>query len=182
MWESAVARCCKLNRRCRTTSTKTTRATRGSLAAKRRQKGLLVSAAVVIAVPPRDTEAKSSHTSQNPDFAAIFGIIKPGVPVLNGSNCANEHFSGTFWQPDIANQVRLVLHTGAYWLMLRLRDAIPMPQPPARAQFATLPTRLIKIGARIAETASRVRIAFAAAHPEAALFASLARSLYPAGP
>jgi len=22
------------------------------------------------------------------------------VPVLNGSNCANEHFSGTFWQPD----------------------------------------------------------------------------------
>jgi len=34
--------------------------------------------------------------------------------------------------------------------------------------------RLIKIGARIAETASRVRIALAAAHPEAALFASLA--------
>jgi hypothetical protein len=78
--------------------------------------------------------------------------------------------------------VRLVLHTGAYWLMLGLRDAIPAPQPLARAEFATLRMRLIKIGARIAETASRVRIAFAAAHPEAALFASLARSLYPAGP
>ena len=27
----------------------------------------------------------------------------------------------------LANQVRLVLHTGAYWLMLKLRDAIPRP-------------------------------------------------------
>jgi hypothetical protein len=42
--------------------------------------------------------------------------------------------------------------------------------------------RLIKIGARIAETASRVRIAFVAARPEAVLFASLARCLQPAGP
>ena len=81
-----------------------------------------------------------------------------------------------------ANQVRLVLHTRAYWLMLGLRDAIPKPQPLARAEFTTLRIRLIKIGARIAETASRVRIAFAAAHPEAALFTSLARCLHPAGP
>ncbi len=82
----------------------------------------------------------------------------------------------------LANQVRLVLHTGAFWLMLGLRNAIPAPQPLARAEFITLRTRLIKIGARIAETASRVRIAFAAAHPEAALFANLARCLQPAGP
>jgi hypothetical protein len=82
----------------------------------------------------------------------------------------------------LANQVRLVLHTGAFWLMLGLRNAIPAPQPLARAEFSTLRMRLIKIGARIAETASRVRIAFAAAHPEAVLFASLARFLQPAGP
>jgi hypothetical protein len=42
--------------------------------------------------------------------------------------------------------------------------------------------RLIKIAARIVETASRVRLAFTATHPEAALFASLARCLQPAGP
>jgi len=42
--------------------------------------------------------------------------------------------------------------------------------------------RLIKIAARIIETTSRVRVAFAAAHPEAALFASLARCLQPGGP
>ena len=88
----------------------------------------------------------------------------------------------TSCRSPLANQVRLVLHTGAYWLMLGLRDAIPALQPLARAEFTTLRMRLIKIGARIVETASRVRIALAAAHPEAALFASLARYLHPAGP
>jgi hypothetical protein len=88
----------------------------------------------------------------------------------------------TSCRSPLANQVRLVLHTGAYWLMLKVRDAIPRPQPLANAEFTTLRLRLIKIAARVIETASRVRIAFAAAHPEAALFASLARCLQPAGP
>jgi hypothetical protein len=82
----------------------------------------------------------------------------------------------------LANQVRLVLHTAAYWLMLTIRDAIPKPQPLALAEFATLRARLLKIAARITETASRVRIAFAAACPEAGLFRSIAHSLQPAGP
>jgi len=81
-----------------------------------------------------------------------------------------------------ANQVRLVLHTAAYWLMLTVRDAIPKPQALATAEFATLRMRLIKIAARITETATRVRIAFAAACPEAELFSALARSLQPTGP
>ena len=88
----------------------------------------------------------------------------------------------TSCRSPLANQVRLVLHTGAYWLMLTLRDAIPRPQPLACAEFTTLRARLLKIAARITETASRVRIAFAAACPEAALFASLARCVQPAGP
>ena len=66
--------------------------------------------------------------------------------------------------------------------MLKLRDAIPRPQPLANAEFITVRMRLIKIAARITETASRVRVAFAAAHPEAELFASLARHIQPAGP
>jgi hypothetical protein len=45
----------------------------------------------------------------------------------------------------LANQVRLVLHTAAYWLMLTVRDAIPKPQPLAQAEFATLRARLIKM-------------------------------------
>ncbi len=82
----------------------------------------------------------------------------------------------------LANQLRLVLHTAAYWLMLTLRDAIPKPQPLARAEFATVRARLLKVAARITETASRVRIAFAAACPEADLFRSIVHSLQPAAP
>ena len=88
----------------------------------------------------------------------------------------------TSCRSPLANQMRLILHTAAYWLMLKLRDAIPRPQPLANAEFTTLRLRLIKIAARVRETASRVRIAFAAAHPEADLFASLARCLQPGGP
>jgi Transposase DDE domain group 1 len=88
----------------------------------------------------------------------------------------------TSCRSPLANQVRLVLHTGAYWLLLALRDTIPRPQPLATAEFTTLRLRLIKIAARITETATRVRIAFAAACPNAELFAGLARSLQPAGP
>jgi len=88
----------------------------------------------------------------------------------------------TSCRSPLANQVRIILHTAAYWLMLKLRDAIPRPQLLANAEFTTLRLRLIKIAARIMETASRVRIAFAAAHPEADLFASLARCLHPGGP
>jgi Transposase DDE domain group 1 len=74
------------------------------------------------------------------------------------------------------------VHTGAQWLMLKVRDTIPRPQRRATAEFTTLRMRLIKVAAHSVETASRVRIACAAAHPEAALFASLARCLQPTGP
>jgi hypothetical protein len=88
----------------------------------------------------------------------------------------------TSCRSPLANQLRLVLHTAAYWLMLTVRDVIPKLQPLALAEFATLRARLLKIAARITETATRVRIAFAAACPEADLFRSIARSLQPAGP
>jgi hypothetical protein len=81
----------------------------------------------------------------------------------------------------IANQVRLVLHTAAYWLMLTVRDAIPNPRDLASAEFATLRLRLIKIATRVIETASRVRLAFAACCPEADLFQGLPGALAPLG-
>jgi hypothetical protein len=81
-----------------------------------------------------------------------------------------------------ANQVRLVLHTAAYWLMLTVRDAVPRFHPLATAEFTTLRMRLLKIAGRITEAATRVRIAFAVACPEAALFRGIALSFQPAGP
>jgi len=82
----------------------------------------------------------------------------------------------------LANQVRLVLHTAAYWLMLAVRDAIPAARDLAKAEFATLRLKLLKIAARVVEMASRVRLAFAAACPEADLFVSLPAALMPRGP
>jgi hypothetical protein len=81
-----------------------------------------------------------------------------------------------------ANQMRLILHTAAYWLILAVRDAIPKTEALATAEFATIRLRLLKLGARIIETAARVRIAFAAACPEAALFRHIATGLIPAEP
>ena len=88
----------------------------------------------------------------------------------------------TSCRSPLANQMRLLLHTAAYWLLLAVRDAIPKPQPLASAEFTTLRLRLIKIAARITETASRVRISLASGCPEADLFAGIARWFQPAAP
>jgi len=60
--------------------------------------------------------------------------------------------------------------------------ATPKPHPLATAEFTILRTRLLKIAGRITEAATRVRSAFAAACPDAALFQGIAHSLRPAGP
>jgi hypothetical protein len=88
----------------------------------------------------------------------------------------------TSCQSAIANQVRLVLHTGAYWLMLALRNAIPATHELAKAEFDTLRLKLLKIGARIIETASRIWVHLASACPNASLFRLIAGRLAAAGP
>jgi hypothetical protein len=88
----------------------------------------------------------------------------------------------TSCRSPLANQVRLLLHTAAYWLLLAVRDAIPKPQPLARAEFTTLRLRLIKVAARVIETATRGVSALPAPPPQAELFAGIARWLQPAGP
>ena len=77
----------------------------------------------------------------------------------------------------LANQVRLILHTAAYWLLWSVRDTAPENSTIRRAEFATLQRRLVKIGARVIETATRIRIAFASACPDKAAFVSILRTL-----
>ncbi|MHC2707519.1 hypothetical protein ACVIWV_006811 [Bradyrhizobium diazoefficiens] len=52
----------------------------------------------------------------------------------------------------------------------------------ATAEFATLRLRLLKLAARVVETTSRIRLAFAAACPEADLIRGLPGALLPLGP
>ena len=86
----------------------------------------------------------------------------------------------TSCQSPTANQFRLILHTAAYWLMLAFRDAVPVSLH--WAEFATLRQRLLKVGARAIEKAARIRIHFAPACPDAALFRMLAGRLAASGP
>jgi hypothetical protein len=81
-----------------------------------------------------------------------------------------------------ANQVRLVLHTAAFWLMHGVRAAIPKASPLANAEFATIRQRLIKIGARVIEHIARIRVQLPTSCPDAALFRCLALGLMPSGP
>ena len=50
-------------------------------------------------------------------------------------------------------------------VVLAVRDAIPKAHALAKAEFTTIRLRLLKVAARVTETASRVRIAFASAYP-----------------
>jgi hypothetical protein len=79
-----------------------------------------------------------------------------------------------------ANQMRLILHTAAFWLMWRVQQAIPKAAALAVAEFTTVRLRLLKVAARVIETASRIWVAFASACPDADLFRTIATALRPA--
>src|SRR5260370_24722486 len=81
-----------------------------------------------------------------------------------------------------ANQVRLALHTAAYWLMLAVRAAIPQTAPLAKAEVATIRERLLKIGARVIEHLARIRIQPPTTCPEGALFGTVALGIMPCAP
>jgi Transposase DDE domain group 1 len=81
-----------------------------------------------------------------------------------------------------ANQMRLILHTGAYWLLHTLRAAAPKRSAVARMEFSTLRLRLLKIAARVVEGTARIRIWLPTACPERAVFRLLAGRFSAAGP
>ena len=64
-----------------------------------------------------------------------------------------------------ANQFRLFLHTGAYWLLHQLRQATPRRSRWRGATFETLRRSFLKIAVRIEELKSRIKIALPSAYP-----------------
>jgi hypothetical protein len=82
----------------------------------------------------------------------------------------------------LANQFRLVLHSGTYMLLHGLRAAAPKRSFWRTAQFNTLRLRLIKLGARVIEKATRIKVILPAACPDKAIFAQLAGAFAPSGP
>ena len=60
------------------------------------------------------------------------------------------------WQ---ANQFRLFLHTGAYWLLLLLRGAAPKRSRWRTATFETIRRTFLKIAVRVEQLKTRITIA-----------------------
>ena len=73
-----------------------------------------------------------------------------------------------------ANQVRLVLHTAAFWLMHGVRAAIPREQSARWLRVRDDPERLLKIGARVIEHLARIRVQLPTSGPKGALFRTVA--------
>lgn len=57
-----------------------------------------------------------------------------------------------------ANQFRLFLHAGAYWLLWGLRASMPRRSSWRKAQFDTLRLKLIKVAARVVEMKTMIRL------------------------
>jgi Transposase DDE domain group 1 len=74
----------------------------------------------------------------------------------------------------VANQFRLFLHMAAYWLVLRLREALKKTEF-ASMQIQQLRIRLLKIGGQVIQTARRIWFRLASGYPWKHIF-SLAHS------
>jgi Transposase DDE domain group 1 len=70
-----------------------------------------------------------------------------------------------FW----ANQFRLFLHAAAYWLLDTLRRWLT-ERGLAALQLDTLRLRLLKVGGRVRELATKVRLSLASSHPSQPLW------------
>jgi hypothetical protein len=72
-----------------------------------------------------------------------------------------------------ANQFRLFLHAGAYWLLWSMRRVMPKRSTWRVMQFDTLRLRLIKIAARVVELKTQLKIHLPSSAPDQAIFATL---------
>ena len=72
-----------------------------------------------------------------------------------------------------ANQFRLFLHAGAYWLLWSMRRVMPKGSAWRVMQFDTLRLRLVKLAARVVELKTQIKIHLPSSAPEQAIFAML---------
>jgi hypothetical protein len=143
---------------------------------------------------PRRVLARIEATKKGADVRYIVTNLRKGTAQQLYENvyCARGHAENlikrhksqlasdrTSCRSPLANQMRLILHTAAYWLMRAIRDAIPRSEPLASGEFSTIRLRLLKVAVRVRETATRIKLAFAANCPNAELFRDLICWLIP---
>ena len=81
-----------------------------------------------------------------------------------------------------ANQFRLFLHSGAYWLLHQLRQTAPRRSLWRKATFETLRRAFLKIAVRIEELKSRITIALPSAYLYRKAMISMAGCIAAQGP
>jgi len=83
------------------------------------------------------------------------------------------------WQ---ANQFRLFVHVGAYWLLHSLRRAAPKRSRWRSATFETIRRMFIKVAVRVEELKGKIKMAFPASYPQAAMLALMTGAITKGGP
>lgn len=83
------------------------------------------------------------------------------------------------WQ---ANQFRLFLHMGAYWLLHALRRAAPRRSRWRGATFETIRRTFVKVAVRVEELKSRIKLAFPASYPQATMLLTMTGAITTRGP
>jgi hypothetical protein len=81
-----------------------------------------------------------------------------------------------------ANQFRLFLHMGAYWLLHELRGAAPKRSIWRTATFETIRCAFLKIAVRIEELKTRIKMALPSSYPHVQALTALATSIAACGP
>ena len=81
-----------------------------------------------------------------------------------------------------ANQFRLFLHMGAYWLLHSLRRAAPKRSRWRGATFETIRRTFVKIAVRVEELKGRIKLAFPASYAQAAMLVVMTGAITTRGP
>jgi hypothetical protein len=81
-----------------------------------------------------------------------------------------------------ANQFRLFLHMGAYWLLHSLRRAAPKRSRWRGATFETIRRAFVKVAVRVEELKGKIKLAFPASYPQAAMLVAMTGAITTRGP
>jgi hypothetical protein len=81
-----------------------------------------------------------------------------------------------------ANQFRLFLHMGAYWLLHALRRAAPKRSRWRGATLETIRRTFVKIAVRVEELKGKIKLAFPASYPQAAMLSLMTGTITTCGP
>lgn len=117
-------------------------------------------------------------TSRTDDPAALYefyvdrGEAEGWIKDYKRACIADRLSDHRFW----ANQFRLFLHAAAYWLLDTLRRWLQARGLPP-LQLDSLRLRLLKVGGRVRELATRVRLYLASSHPSQPLWDLLTATL-----